>query len=183
MPGFSLRALMPSRRTTICARWEDTSPKYVERPVWKMGARWACPRRRGDPRWPPRPRRPACGTYRPPCPGTRPHETAAREGRAGGARRPPAPGPGRRRPWSSPRCGPEPPAPPRGWAGCARPPQFPHRARHVAGHAAEAGAVVSDSDVVVHGLGDAHDGDPLSRHTAASLPQASMVPLPPFIST
>ena len=39
-------------------------------------------------------------------------------------------------------------------------PQFPHRARHVAGHAAEAGAVVSDSDVVVHGLGDAHDGDP-----------------------
>ena len=24
---------------------------------------------------------------------------------------------------------------------------------------------------------------PLSRHTAASLPQASMVPLPPFIST
>ena len=40
-------------------------------------------------------------------------------------------------------------------------PQLPHRARHIPGHAAEARAVVGDRDVIVHGLGDAHDPDAL----------------------
>ena len=41
-PALFRTMLGPSMQYS-CARWEDTSPKYVERPVWKMGGTMGLP--------------------------------------------------------------------------------------------------------------------------------------------